>query len=78
MTKHKPLSTKKDSKNKKVGNVGSLEETLSDIKTKFGDESIMKLGEAPRVDVDAIPTGSLGLDDALGIGGVPRGRIIEI
>ncbi len=55
-----------------------LESTLNEIKTKFGNESIMKLGEATRVDIDAISTGSIGLDIALGIGGVPRGRIIEI
>jgi recombination protein RecA len=55
-----------------------LEETISLIKTKFGDESIMKLNDRPRVDVDAIPTGSIGLDVALGTGGLPRGRIIEI
>ncbi len=55
-----------------------MEEALNAIKTKFGDESIMMLGQAAKVDVDAIPTGSLGLDEALGIGGVPRGRIIEI
>jgi len=71
MKKH----TKKD--DAKVNNE-SLEDAISAIKTKFGDESIMMLGQAARVDVDAIPTGSLGLDDALGIGGIPRGRIIEI
>ncbi|HBF67152.1 MAG TPA: recombinase RecA, partial [Candidatus Magasanikbacteria bacterium] len=48
------------------------------IKTKFGDESIMMLGAQPKVDVNAIPTGSIGVDWALGIGGLPRGRIIEI
>src|SRR5690606_22164951 len=47
-------------------------------KTKFGDEAIMKLGEKPKVNVNAIATGSIGLDAALGIGGVPRGRIVEI
>lgn len=56
----------------------SIDDTIKEIKTKFGDESIMKLGERPKVDVDAIPTGSIGLDWALGIGGLPRGRIIEI
>lgn len=56
----------------------SVEDALSEIKSKFGDEAIMKLGEQPKVDIDAIPTGSLGLDNALGIGGLPRGRIIEI
>lgn len=55
-----------------------IEETIRAIKSKFGDEAIMKLGEAPKVSVDASPSGSLGLDWALGIGGYPRGRIIEI
>ncbi len=55
-----------------------IEETLRQIRTKFGEESIMKLGDSPKVNVDAIPTGSIGLDAALGIGGLPRGRIIEI
>ena len=55
-----------------------IERAISDIKTKFGDEAIMKLGEQPKVDVNAIPTGSIGVDWALGIGGLPRGRIIEI
>jgi recombination protein RecA len=56
----------------------AISETLKAIKTKFGEESIMKLGESPKVEVDAIPTGSIGLDSALGIGGYPRGRIIEV
>lgn len=56
----------------------ALEAVLKDIKTKYGEGSIMKLGEAPKVDVDVIPTGSLMLDFALGVGGVPRGRVIEI
>ncbi len=56
----------------------SIAETLRSIKTKFGDDSIMTLGNTRRVDVDAISTGSIGLDDALGIGGFPRGRILEI
>ena len=51
---------------------------LDAIRVKFGDEAIMRLGDKPRVDVGAIPTGSLGLDAALGIGGLPRGRIVEI
>lgn len=57
---------------------GNIEDTLRAIKTKFGEDSIMKLGEKPRVDIDAIPTGSIGLDAALGVGGMPRGRIVEI
>lgn len=71
-TKKKSPSEIKEKKNKKI------EETLSEIKTKFGDEAMMKLTERPNTDVKAIPTGSLGLDTALGIGGLPRGRIIEI
>ena len=55
-----------------------LETTVDEIKGRFGDGSIMKLGDAKRVDVDAIPTGSISLDLALGVGGMPRGRIIEI
>ncbi|MFH0831125.1 MAG: recombinase RecA [Parcubacteria group bacterium] len=51
---------------------------IDQIKTRFGEGSIMKLGEAKRVDVDAIPTGSISLDIALGVGGVPKGRVIEI
>ena len=57
---------------------GSIAETIKSIKVKFGDEAIMMLGEKPHVDINAIPTGSLGLDAALGIGGLPRGRIVEI
>lgn len=53
-------------------------ETIRSIKTKFGDEAIMTLAETKHVDVEAIPSGSIGLDEALGIGGYPRGRIIEI
>jgi len=56
----------------------SIDETLRMIQTKFGEGSILMLGERPKVGVDAIPTGSLGLDIALGVGGMPRGRIIEI
>lgn len=56
----------------------SIKDTLAEIKTKFGEDSIMKLGEKPKVNVNVIPTGSIGLDAALGVGGMPRGRIIEI
>jgi recombination protein RecA len=58
--------------------VSDLAETLRSLKTKFGDEAIMTLSDSRKVDVDTIPTGSIGLDEALGIGGMPRGRIIEI
>lgn len=62
----------------KASKTDAIKDTIDSIKTKFGDEAIMMLGSAARVNVDAIPTGSVGLDSALGIGGVPRGRIIEI
>jgi len=61
-----------------VKNNTGIRDALDAIRTKFGEDSIMKLGEKPRVNINAIPTGSLGLDWALGIGGMPRGRIIEI
>ena len=55
-----------------------LEATVDEIRGRFGDGAIMKLGEAKHVDVDAISTGSISLDLALGVGGLPKGRIIEI
>lgn len=56
----------------------NLKEAVEEIKQRFGEGSIMKLKEARPVDVDVIPTGSVSLDMALGVGGVPRGRVIEI
>ncbi len=56
----------------------NIRETLNAIRGKFGDDAIMKLGDKPHVNVDAISTGSIGLDAALGVGGMPRGRIIEV
>ncbi len=55
-----------------------LDDAVKAIQAKFGEGSIMKLGDTPKVDVNTIPTGSIGLDMALGVGGIPRGRIIEI
>jgi len=68
MPKKKQLTTEK----------GDLKEALEEIKQKFGEGAIMTLKEVPKVDVDVIPTGSVSLDLALGVGGVPRGRVIEI
>lgn len=62
----------------KEKNNANLESIIKEIQSKYGEGSIMKLGETKKVDVDVIPTGSLGLDLALGVGGVPHGRIIEI
>jgi recombination protein RecA len=55
-----------------------LDKAVGDIVKRYGDGSILRLGEASKMAVDAIPTGSLSLDLALGIGGIPRGRITEI
>lgn len=60
------------------GQERNIDTTLDAIRVKFGEDSIMKLGDKPKVGVDAISTGSIGLDAALGVGGLPRGRIIEI
>ena len=56
----------------------ALNETLKQIQKLFGKGAVMRLGEREAVDVDAIPSGSLLLDEALGVGGYPKGRIIEI
>lgn len=56
----------------------ALEIALSQIEKQFGKGAVMKLGDAPKVSVSVIPTGCIDLDIALGVGGVPRGRIIEI
>ncbi len=73
---------KRKTRAKKVEGVSrdtsAIDAALREIKTKFGEEAIIKLGDAPRVGIDAIPSGSIGLDWALGIGGYPRGRILEI
>lgn len=67
MAKKKEKSEKKD-----------LQEAIEEIKQRFGEGAIMKLKEARPVNVDIIPTGSISLDLALGVGGIPRGRVIEI
>jgi recombination protein RecA len=56
----------------------AIEMAVSQIEKQFGKGSIMKLGEQTKVDIDVIPTGALSLDIALGIGGIPKGRIVEI
>src|SRR5574342_1430766 len=55
-----------------------LDKAVGDILKRYGDGSIMRLGEAHHMIVEAIPTGSLSLDIALGVGGIPRGRITEV
>ncbi len=78
-------STKKVSKNTKEENSGddkhkdkAISVAVEQIEKQFGKGSIMKMGGERRVDVDVIPTGALSLDLALGVGGVPKGRIVEI
>ena len=61
-----------------TGKQKALDTTLASLKKRFGEGTVMKLGESTRLTVAAIPTGSLSLDLALGVGGVPRGRITEI
>ena len=56
----------------------ALDTAIAYIEKQFGKGAIMKLGEAKAMDIEAIPTGSMTLDMALGIGGVPRGRIIDV
>lgn len=57
---------------------GDLQEAVDEIKQRFGEGAIMKLRDARAVDVDVVPTGSVSLDLALGVGGMPRGRVTEI
>lgn len=61
-----------------VGKEKALEMALSQIEKQFGKGSVMKLGADSKLEVDVIPTGSLSLDLALGVGGIPKGRIVEI
>ena len=56
----------------------ALAEALKAIEKAYGKGSVMRMGDKPHVDVDVIPTGSLLLDQAIGVGGYPRGRIVEI
>ena len=65
-------------KKKEAKKTGDLQEAMDEIKQRFGDGAIMKLKDVRSVDVDAISTGSISLDLALGVEGVPRGRVIEI
>lgn len=60
------------------GQSKQVDMTIKEIQEKYGEGSLMRLGEVKRVNVDVIPTGSISLDLALGVGGIPRGRVIEI
>lgn len=69
---------KKDERTKKEDKWRDVEAAVKDLQSRFGEGILMRLGEVPKVDVDVIPTGALSLDMALGVGGIPRGRVIEI
>ena len=68
------MTKKKEEKIEKT----DLQEAVDEIKQRFGEGAIMKLKEVRAVDIDVIPTGSISLDMALGVGGIPRGRVTEI
>jgi recombination protein RecA len=67
---------KEEKKEKKEGQ--KISDVVDQIREKFGEGVIMKLGDIKKVDVASVPTGALSLDIALGIGGIPRGRVVEI
>ena len=70
------MAGKKQKEEKK--DKSQLDELLSSLQEKFGEGSVMKLNDVRKVDVAVVPTGSFSLDLALGVGGLPRGRIIEV
>jgi len=78
MAKEKETKEEKKSAEVNKDKLKALQATLDKIEKDFGKGSIMKMGDQPKVDVLVIPSGSIALDQALGIGGYPRGRVVEI
>jgi len=78
MVKKKEKKSGADGATEKEKRKKHLQEAIDEIKQRFGEGAIMKLEEVRPVDVDVIPTGSISLDRILGVGGIPRGRVIEI
>jgi recombination protein RecA len=78
MAREKVAKAEKESVKEFKGDRKSVNAVVQEIRDKFGEGMIMKLGDVKRVDIEAISTGSISLDLALGIGGVPKGRIVEI
>jgi recombination protein RecA len=78
MAKEKVVKAEKESVKEFKGDRKSVNAVVQEIRDKFGEGMIMKLGDVKRVDIEAISTGSISLDLALGIGGVPKGRIVEV
>ena len=74
--KQAPISTRAEGKPEEKAK--ALETALAQIKKQFGEGAVMRLGQDSTLNVESIPTGSLSLDMALGIGGLPRGRIVEV
>jgi recombination protein RecA len=72
------MAKKKDSDGIDEARQAALDKALGDLTKRYGEGTVMRLGEAHHLKVDAIPTGSLSLDIALGVGGIPRGRVTEI
>ncbi len=73
-----PKATKPKKVTMDAGRAGAIESAIDQIRDKFGDGSIMKIADNQKLNVEAIPTGSISLDMALGVGGIPKGRIVEI
>jgi recombination protein RecA len=73
-----PVKKKKTDDAPDAQKAQSLDSLLEDLQSKYGEGAIMKLGSARRMDVEVIPTGSFSLDIALGVGGLPKGRIVEV
>ncbi|NQV13403.1 MAG: recombinase RecA [Parcubacteria group bacterium] len=78
MAKKKTVDKKKPTTLKAEGKSKAVDSAVEQIKERFGEGAIMKLGEVQTMEVEATPTGSVSLDIALGVGGIPRGRVIEI
>jgi recombination protein RecA len=72
------MAKKKSKIDPNAGRERIIETTIANITKKYGEGTIMKLGEARHMEVDVIPTGSLAIDIALGVGGLPKGRVVEI
>ncbi|MCY4527145.1 MAG: DNA recombination/repair protein RecA, partial [Anaerolineaceae bacterium] len=78
MARQRTKKNARSSDRQETARLKALAAAVQDLPRRFGDGSIIRLGEASGLAVDVIPTGSLGLDIALGVGGLPRGRVVEI
>ena len=72
------MAKKQTEEKEQTTNNKQVDMTIKEIQEKYGEGSLMRLGDVKRVNIDVIPTGSISLDLALGVGGIPRGRVIEI